>query len=63
MLAQKDEVLTAKEVAEMLKLHRLTVIRRFEDGTLPGKKIGSVWRCTRRSIEAFLETPRSGDVS
>jgi excisionase family DNA binding protein len=53
------EVLTVKEVAELLQLNRRTIIRRFEDGTLPGKKIGSAWRCTRKSLDAYLETPNN----
>lgn len=57
LLRTESEVLTVKEVSRLLQLHRRTVIRRLEDGTIPGKKIGSVWRIARKSLVAYLETP------
>jgi len=52
----RDEVLTPYQVAEILQLHFRTVIRRFEDGTIPAKKIGSKWRCSRKNLEAYLDS-------
>ena len=51
-----SDVMTPKEVAEYLQLSHKTVLRRFEDGTLPGKKIGIKWRCMRTDLEMFLKS-------
>jgi excisionase family DNA binding protein len=53
------DVLTLSQVAKILQLSTQTVRRRFEDGTIPGKKIGIKWRCTRKSLDAYLETPNN----
>jgi excisionase family DNA binding protein len=52
----RNEVLTPYQVAEILQLNFRTVIRRFEDGTIPAKKIGSKWRCSRKNLEAYLDS-------
>jgi len=49
-----DEILTMQEVARLLRLHPLTVVARVKEGTLPGYKLGSQYRFTRRDIEKFL---------
>jgi excisionase family DNA binding protein len=51
----RNEVLTY-QVAKILQIHTRTAIRRFEDGTIPAKKIGSRWRCSRKTLEAYLES-------
>jgi excisionase family DNA binding protein len=50
------DVLTPSQVAKILQLSAKSVVRRFEDGTIQAKKIGSRWRCTRKSLDAFLES-------
>jgi excisionase family DNA binding protein len=57
----RNEVLTPYQVAEILQLNFRTVIRRFEDGTIPAKKIGCKWRCSRKNLEAYLDS--SNDLS
>jgi excisionase family DNA binding protein len=52
----RNEVLTPYQVAKILQIHTRTAIRRFEDGTIPAKKIGSRWRCSRKNLEAYLES-------
>jgi excisionase family DNA binding protein len=52
----RNEVLTPYQVAEILQLNFRTVIRRFEDGTIPAKKIGSKWRCSRKNLDAYLDS-------
>ena len=49
-----DEIMTTQEVARLLKLHPITVINRCKDGTLPGYKLGSVYRFTRKDVERLL---------
>jgi len=52
----RNEVLTPYQVAEILQLNFRTVIRRFEDGTIPAKKIGSKWRCSRKNLDLYLDS-------
>jgi len=42
--------LTPNEVAAILRVSRPTVFRRLADGTIPGIKIGKIWRCRRDQI-------------
>jgi excisionase family DNA binding protein len=55
--ASGEEVLTVSQVAEILQLNYRTILRRFEDGTIPAKRIGSKPRCTRKSLDAYLDSP------
>jgi excisionase family DNA binding protein len=49
-----DELLTAREVQEILKFDRITVYRMLNDGRLKGSKIGQQWRFLRRDVERLL---------
>ena len=39
-----NKILTVSELAEHLNVHRITIYRLLKSGTLPGFKIGRVWR-------------------
>jgi excisionase family DNA binding protein len=52
---QNGEVLTTEDVAELLKLSRATVVRRFRDGTIPAKLIGTKWRCLRSDVDKLFQ--------
>ncbi len=45
-----DEVLTAEEAAELLKVSKKTVLRHAREGGIPGAKLGRVWRFSRREL-------------
>jgi excisionase family DNA binding protein len=49
-----DDLLTASEVQELLKIDRTTVYRMLKDGRLAGVKIGRQWRFPRRALDALL---------
>lgn len=51
----KGEVLTTSQVAELLQLSVPTVKRRFEDGTIPARKFGSKWRCSRSAVDKLFD--------
>ena len=51
----KEDILTLKQVAELLKVSPLTVHRLTQKGALPGTKIGSQWRYWRDNIEVLLK--------
>lgn len=56
-----SDLLTSREVQEMLKVDRTTIYRMLKDGRLTGVKVGHRWRFEREELEAILagaqETP------
>lgn len=56
-----EDLLTTREVQELLKVDRITIYRMLNDGRIKGVKIGQQWRFTRREVErlAGLEAPAS----
>jgi excisionase family DNA binding protein len=49
-----NQVMTAQELAEYLKMDDATVKRYAAKGKIPGKKIGHLWRFQRAVIDAWL---------
>ncbi len=49
-----DDLLTARQVQELLKVDRTTVYRMLKDGRLSGVKIGKNWRFPKKNIDALL---------
>ncbi|NKQ36169.1 MAG: helix-turn-helix domain-containing protein [Chloroflexi bacterium] len=49
-----DDLLTTKQVQDLLKVDRTTIYRMLKDGRLPGIKIGQQWRFSRQEVEALL---------
>lgn len=56
-----DELLTARQVQNILKVDRITVYRMLHDGRLTGTKIGQQWRFRKAEIEEMLLRTRSLD--
>lgn len=55
-----DDLLTTKQVQELLQVDRTTIYRMLKDGRLPGIKIGQQWRFPRDEVQAFISgAPRS----
>ena len=50
----RDQVLTAREVAELLHLPVSTVYHLARDGQLPATRLGRTWRFLRPRIEEQL---------
>ena len=48
------EVLTVRQVAELLQVSPDMVYRLAANGELPGRKIGRIWRFTRTAIDDYL---------
>jgi excisionase family DNA binding protein len=61
-----SELLTVKEVQNLLKIDRITVYRMLKDGKLTGVKIGHQWRFSRQEIDSLLSggatKPRTGEA-
>jgi excisionase family DNA binding protein len=47
-------LLTAKQVQELLHVDRTTIYRMLKDGRLNGIKVGSQWRFSEEQVEALL---------
>ena len=52
------EILTAKEVAAILKLNKITVYKYANEGMIPGVRIGNRWRFDRAQIEELMDGSR-----
>ena len=48
------QILTAKELAEYLKLTEVTVYKYANEGKIPGFKVGSRWRFDKDKIDELL---------
>ncbi|MFH0738648.1 MAG: helix-turn-helix domain-containing protein [Candidatus Omnitrophota bacterium] len=51
---KNKDIMTAKDVAEYLQLHLLTVHRYAREGKIPAFKIGTDWRFHRKYIEKWI---------
>ena len=54
-MAKDKEILTAREVADYLGLHPLTVHRYAREGKIPAFKIGTDWRFHKKYIEKWIK--------
>lgn len=54
-MTKNKEILTAKEVADYLNLHPLTVHRYAREGRIPAFKIGADWRFHKKYIERWIK--------
>lgn len=50
-----NDLLTTREVQDLLKLDRTTVYRMLKEGRLTGVKVGQQWRFHRRTVETLLQ--------
>ncbi len=53
--SDKEKLLTAEEVAAILRVSYRTVVRYIESGRLVASKIG-VWRIKQSDLEGFLNS-------
>ncbi len=54
-----EDLLTTKELQDLLKLDRTTIYRMLKDGRITGIRVGGQWRFSRESISALIATPPS----
>ncbi len=54
-----NQMLTAKDVQELLQVDRSTVYRMAEDGRLPAIKVGRQWRFAGPQIQSWLAANKS----
>lgn len=51
-----DDLLTTRQVQDILKVDRITVYRMLHDGRLKGVKIGQQWRFPQREVDRLTGT-------
>ena len=49
-----EDLLTTKQLQELLQVDRVTIYRMLKDGRLEGFKVGGHWRFSRQGIEQWL---------
>ena len=49
-----DDLLTTKQLMEILQVDRTTIYRMMNDGRLPAIRVGGQWRFSRQAIEKWL---------
>lgn len=50
-----DEILTIRQVAELLKLNEKTAYKLALSGEIPGFKVGGSWRFERQAIASWIK--------
>ena len=50
-----DQLYTTQQIAEILQIHHLTVLKYINAGDLKAIKLGRVYRITQASLKEFLE--------
>ncbi len=57
-----DDLLTTRQLMDLLQLDRTTIYRMLNDGRLPGMRMGGQWRFSRQAIEALMQGQNSSTV-
>jgi excisionase family DNA binding protein len=53
------EVMNTEQAAQFLQIEEAAVIELAEAGTLPGRKLGAVWRFSRQALVSWLAGPEA----
>jgi len=54
-----DDLLTTRQLQELLQVDRITIYRMLNDGRLQGFKVGGQWRFSRQAVELWLRDQQS----
>ena len=55
-----DDLLTTRQLQDLLRVDRITIYRMLNDGRLRGFKVGGQWRFSRREVEVWLQQMQAG---
>jgi excisionase family DNA binding protein len=55
------DLLTTKELQDLLRVDRTTIYRMLKDGRITGVRVGNHWRFSREEIESSFSSSVSGD--
>ena len=59
-LKVSSQIMTVEEVAEFLKLSKITVYKLVKKGDLPGFRVGNSWRFRRETIAGIVSKQQEG---
>jgi excisionase family DNA binding protein len=48
------EIMTAKELATYLRLHKVTICKYASEGRIPATRIGPIWRFDKDAIDEWI---------
>jgi excisionase family DNA binding protein len=51
----EPDYLTPEQVAQKLQMNARVVRRMLAAGTLPGKRVGRIWRVSAATLKAYIE--------
>lgn len=54
-----DELLTTRQLQDLLQVNRVTIYRMLKEGRLEGFKVGGQWRFSRHMIQQWLGEKRA----
>jgi excisionase family DNA binding protein len=54
-LLHMEDLLTTKQLMELLQIDRTTIYRMLNDGRLPALRVGGQWRFSRQTIDAWFK--------
>jgi excisionase family DNA binding protein len=54
LTARGNEILTIKDICDLLQIHPTTVYKMVREGSIPSFRIGSDWRFRRDRIERWM---------
>lgn len=54
-----DDLLTTRQLQDLLQVDRITIYRMLNDGRLQGFKVGGQWRFSRQAVELWLQDQQS----
>lgn len=54
-----NELLTTRQLEQLLQVDRITIYRMLDDGRLRGFKVGGQWRFSRAEVEQWLQQQRA----
>ncbi len=58
-----DDLLTTRQLQELLHVDRVTIYRMLKDGRLKGVKIGKQWRFHRREVDTLISDAPSAKIA
>jgi len=56
-MQENSEIMTIDEVADFLKLSKITIYKLVKKGDIPAFRVGNSWRFQRDKIELMVTNP------
>ena len=63
IMRNKPNFMTVDEVAEYLRMKKVTIYKHAQEGKIPAFKFGSTWRFKKSRIDKWIDSKETGSVS